>query len=113
MDKAQLVAQLTEKLKALVDQARKFTDEVKGEAKTGASRAVNLHRATSMRVEAAHAAWEAVASFHPRPLQKGAPSGSGRSSRSKTARAARRSSSLRRAPARSSPGREATAFFTW
>src|SRR5688572_10867590 len=77
MDKAALARQLEAKLKALVDQARRFCDETKTEAKTGASRAVNLHRATSGRVEAAHAAWEAVASFHPKPLPRGAPIGLG------------------------------------
>ncbi len=73
MDKGALARQLEAKLKALVDQARKFSDETKTEAKTGANRAVNLHKATSGRVEAAHAAWEAVSSFHPKPLPKGAP----------------------------------------
>jgi transcription elongation GreA/GreB family factor len=77
MDKAALVRQLEEKLKALVDQARRFCEETKTEAKTGASRAVNLHKATSTRVEAAHAAWEAVASFHPKALPRGAAIGLG------------------------------------
>ncbi|MBK7857034.1 MAG: GreA/GreB family elongation factor [Archangiaceae bacterium] len=77
MDKSFLARQLEAKLKALVDQARRFSDETKTEAKTGASRAVNLHKATSTRVEAAHAAWEAVSAFHPRPMAKHAPIGLG------------------------------------
>ncbi len=77
MDKAALARQLEAKLKALLDQARHFATETKDEAKTGANRAVNLHKATSGRLESALAAYEAVSSFHPRPLPRGAPIGLG------------------------------------
>src|SRR5258705_693237 len=77
MDKAQLIQQLAAKLKALVDQARQFNAETKTEAKTGANRAVNLHKATSTRVETAHAAWEVVSAFHARPMGRGQPIGLG------------------------------------
>jgi len=71
MDKNELITQLNAKLKAIADQAMKFATEARDEAKTGATRAVNLARATDSRVEAARAAWEAVASFKPQPLKKG------------------------------------------
>jgi transcription elongation GreA/GreB family factor len=71
MDKNDLVTQLNVKLKALAEQAVKYAGEARVEAKTGAARAVNLARATDNRVEAAHAAWEAVSTFKPQPLRKG------------------------------------------
>jgi transcription elongation GreA/GreB family factor len=71
MDKNELIAQLNTKLKVLADQALKFADEARTEAKTGAPRAVNLARATDARVQAARAAWEAVASFKPQALKRG------------------------------------------
>lgn len=77
MDKNELVKQLAAKLKTLMDQARVFNDDTRAEAKTGANRAVNLHRATSGRVESAQEAYERVSSFHPRPLPKGQPIGLG------------------------------------
>ena len=73
MDKVALARQLEAKLKALLDQARRFSDDTKSEAKTGANRAVNLHKATSTRLDSALAAYEAVSAFHPRPLPRGAP----------------------------------------
>lgn len=77
MDKTFLVEQLAAKLRATLDQAQRFADETRTEAKTGAARAVNLARATSARNEAAHAALEALESFRPRPLRKGEPIGLG------------------------------------
>jgi transcription elongation GreA/GreB family factor len=71
MDKNELIAQLNVKLKVLAEAAVKFADEARTEAKTGAPRAVNLARATDARVEAARAAWEAVASFKPHPMKRG------------------------------------------
>ena len=44
MDKALLVSQLTAKLKATTQQAHRFADDARTEAKTGAPRAVNLGR---------------------------------------------------------------------
>jgi transcription elongation GreA/GreB family factor len=71
MDKTFLVRQLTQKLKALADQARGTAVETRDEAKTGANRAVNLARGTEARFVAAVAAVQAVEQFQPKPLVKG------------------------------------------
>lgn len=72
MDKAFLIEQLTTKLKAVADQALRFADESRTEAKTGAARAVNLAKATGNRSEAAIAAVEAISSFRaPTRLKRG------------------------------------------
>lgn len=71
MDKIALIAQLAEKLKAASDQALRFAEEARIEAKTGAPRAVNLAAATRTRLEAAQAAFEAIADFEPKPMKKG------------------------------------------
>lgn len=71
MDKHALVAQLAAKLKAAEDQALRFAEDARLEAKTGAPRAVNLAAATRTRLEAAQTAFTAVAEFDPQPLKKG------------------------------------------
>ena len=77
MDKRDLTAQLTEKLKRIYDQALRADEDARLDAKTGAPRAVNLAAACRTRLEAARAAWEAVADFKPVPLPKGARIGLG------------------------------------
>lgn len=71
MDKVFLTTQLATKLKAIYEQALRASEDARTEAKTGAPRAVNLAAATRQRLEAAQAAWEAVADFKPVPLKKG------------------------------------------
>lgn len=71
MDKAFLQAQLTAKLKAIYDQALRANEDARLDAKTGAPRAVNLAAATKTRLEAAEAAWAAVADFKPSAMRKG------------------------------------------
>ena len=71
MDKIALIAQLAEKLKAATDHALRFAEEARVEAKTGAPRAVNLAAATRTRLEAAQAAFAAVADFEAQPMKKG------------------------------------------
>lgn len=71
MDKGFLISQLATRLKAIADQALRLDDDARTEAKTGAPRAVNLAAATRHRLEAAQAAWVAVADFKAAPLKKG------------------------------------------
>ncbi|MFO0598318.1 MAG: GreA/GreB family elongation factor [Myxococcaceae bacterium] len=71
MDKLTLVSQLAEKLKSLFQQAARSDEDARLDAKTGAQRAMNLAGATGNRLEAARAAWQAVADFKPAPLKKG------------------------------------------
>jgi transcription elongation GreA/GreB family factor len=71
MDKAALVAQLAARLKDIFDQAARSAEDARLDAKSGASRAVNLAKGTRQRLEAAEAAWAAVAEFQPKPLERG------------------------------------------
>jgi transcription elongation GreA/GreB family factor len=71
MDKRFLISQLNSKLKAASDQALRFAEDARVDAKTGAARAVNLAAGTRQRLETAQAAWAAVADFKAAPLQKG------------------------------------------
>ena len=77
MDKTFLLQQLAVKLRAIVDQAQKTADESRGEAKTGASRAVNLHKGVSLRCDSARASLDALDGFRPKPHAKGQPIGLG------------------------------------
>jgi transcription elongation GreA/GreB family factor len=77
MDKPFLLSQLTSKLKATADACLKADEEALGEAKSGAQRAVNLSRGTRMRLDAAQAAYIAVADFRLVPVKKGSPAGLG------------------------------------
>lgn len=71
MDKVFLTSQLAGKLKAIYEAALRSATDARTDAKTGAPRAVNLAAGTKLRLEAAQAAWEAVADFKPTPLLKG------------------------------------------
>lgn len=71
MDKVFLVNQLISKLKGIADQALRFAEDSRQDAKTGAPRAVNLAKATRTRLDDAQAAWAAVAEFRPQPLKRG------------------------------------------
>jgi transcription elongation GreA/GreB family factor len=71
MDKAFLLDQLTRKLKLASDQALRFAEDARLDAKTGAPRAVNLAAGTRQRLEAAQASWAAVADFRAGPMKKG------------------------------------------
>lgn len=71
MDKALLTRQLSEKLKRIYEQAMRAAEDARTEAKTGAPRAINLAAATLQRLQAAEAAWQAVADFKPEALRKG------------------------------------------
>jgi transcription elongation GreA/GreB family factor len=71
MDKAFLISQLTDKLRAASDQALRFAEDARVDAKTGAPRAVNLAAATRQRLEAAQASLEAVSNFKAAPMKKG------------------------------------------
>jgi transcription elongation GreA/GreB family factor len=71
MDKVFLTSQLASKLKVIYEQALRAAEDARVEAKTGAPRAVNLAAATRQRLEAAQAAWEAVADFKPSAMKKG------------------------------------------
>ena len=77
MDKTFLVTQLTEKLQVAANHATRFADEARVEAKTGASRAVNLAKGTRERATTALADLAAVSAFKPLPPKKGAPIGLG------------------------------------
>lgn len=77
MDKAALVSQLTHKLKVACEQALRYAEDARQEARTGAPRAVNLAAATRTRLEAAEAACEALAGFEASPLRRGQPIGLG------------------------------------
>ena len=71
MDKAYLIDQLASKLRDTAERALKFATESRDEAKTGASRAVNLAKGTRQRMDEAQAAAAAVAEFKAQPLKKG------------------------------------------
>jgi transcription elongation GreA/GreB family factor len=71
MDKAFLIAQLTEKLRVAAEQSLRFAEDARTDAKTGAPRAVNLAAGIRQRLEVAQASWEAVADFKASPLKKG------------------------------------------
>lgn len=71
MDKAFLTAQLAAKLKGIYDQALRANEDARQDARSGAPRAVNLAAATKTRLEAAEAAWAAVADFKPGKMKKG------------------------------------------
>lgn len=71
LDKSALIAQLNSQLKTVADQALRFAEDARVDAKTGAPRAVNLAAGTRQRLEAAQAAWAAVADFKASPLRKG------------------------------------------
>jgi transcription elongation GreA/GreB family factor len=71
MDKAFLIAQLTSKLKTASEQALRFDEDARTDAKTGAQRALNLATGTRVQLERAQAAWMAVADFKAAPLKKG------------------------------------------
>ncbi len=71
MDKVFLTAQLSEKLKRIYEQSLRSAEDARTDAKSGASRAVNLAAATTNRLDAAQAAWELVHDFKPAPLRKG------------------------------------------
>ncbi len=73
MDKAALVTQLAAKLKAAMDQARRFSDEARTEAKTGAARAVNLALGHGQRSAATREALDALEAFRPMPMKRGEP----------------------------------------
>jgi transcription elongation GreA/GreB family factor len=71
MDKHLLTQQLVAKLKQIYEQALRADDDARLDAKSGASRAVNLASATGKRLEAARSAWALVADFKAVPLRKG------------------------------------------
>lgn len=71
MDKIALTAQLAQKLRQIYEQALRAAEDARVDAKSGAPRAVNLAAATRKRLEAAEAAWQAVADFKPHPLKRG------------------------------------------
>jgi transcription elongation GreA/GreB family factor len=71
MDKHFLTTQLVTKLRAAYEQALRADADARADAKTGAQRAINLAAATRQRLEAAAAAWAAVAEFRPAPLKRG------------------------------------------
>lgn len=71
MDKHFLADQLTTKLRALYEQARRYSEDARADASSGAPRAVNVAQAAKQRLEAAEAAWAAAADFKPAPLKKG------------------------------------------
>ena len=73
MDKTFLLRQLAVRLRAIADQAQHTADESRDEAKTGAPRAVNLHKATAIRRDTAKAALEALDGFQPKPHPRGQP----------------------------------------
>jgi transcription elongation GreA/GreB family factor len=77
MDKTFLVTQLVEKLKALLTHSAQNADATREEAKTGASRAVNLAKATAQRAHVARAALDALENFRAKPLLRGQPIGLG------------------------------------
>ncbi|MBL8923396.1 MAG: GreA/GreB family elongation factor [Myxococcaceae bacterium] len=71
MDKHFLAAQLTTKLRATYDQALRYLEDARVDAKSGAPRAVNIAQAAKQRLEAAESAWAAAADFKPAALRKG------------------------------------------
>jgi transcription elongation GreA/GreB family factor len=71
MDKAFLVSQLAAKLQIAAERALRFADESRTEAKSGAARAVNLAKGTSLRSEAALAAVDAVSNFKVGHMRRG------------------------------------------
>ncbi|MBX7101171.1 MAG: GreA/GreB family elongation factor [Myxococcaceae bacterium] len=77
MDKTSLVQQLSEKLRDVANQSVRVAGESREDAKSGAARAVNLARGTAARTEGAFQALEAVETFRPGPMPKGARIGLG------------------------------------
>lgn len=71
MDKHFLATQLTTKLRGIYDQALRYLDDARADAKSGAPRAVNIAQAAKQRLEAAESAWAAAADFKPAALKKG------------------------------------------
>jgi transcription elongation GreA/GreB family factor len=77
MDKAFLVEQLTDKLKAAAESSIRFAATSQDDARSGAGRAVNLARATRSRMESAQLDVEMLAGFQPQRLRRGEPIGLG------------------------------------
>jgi transcription elongation GreA/GreB family factor len=77
MDKTILVQQLGARIREAVQQTHRSMSEAKEDARSGASRAVNMAKAQGLRSTAAREALDALDSFRVRPLQKGEPIGLG------------------------------------
>lgn len=71
MDKHFLAVQLATKLRAIYEQALRYLEDARVDAKSGAPRAVNIAQAAKQRLESAEAAWAASADFKPVPMKKG------------------------------------------
>ena len=71
MDKKFLVEQLVKKIRAQADLALRTSEEARTEPKTGANRAVNLAKGTTLRTEAALRDLDALEAFKVKPLQRG------------------------------------------
>lgn len=71
MDKTFLLAQLGERMRAAAQLNHRSAVESRGEARTGAARAVNLARGQVQRATAAWAALDALDAFRPKPLGRG------------------------------------------
>ncbi|MGA9525955.1 MAG: GreA/GreB family elongation factor [Myxococcaceae bacterium] len=77
MDKTFLVQQLGAKLRDAVQQTHRAASEARQDARSGASRAVNMAKGQGLRSVAAREALDAMDQFHVRPLRKGDPIGLG------------------------------------
>lgn len=77
MDKAYLVEQLGEKVRNALQQIHRANAGSQIDARTGASRAINLARGTGLREVQAREALDALDSFRPKPLKRGEPIGLG------------------------------------
>jgi transcription elongation GreA/GreB family factor len=71
MDKTFLASQLQQKLRATYEQARRYDEDARLDAKSGAPRAVNVAQAARTRLEQAEAAWAASADFKPSMMKRG------------------------------------------
>ncbi|MCA2978983.1 MAG: GreA/GreB family elongation factor [Myxococcaceae bacterium] len=71
MDKHFLADQLQRKLRATYETARRYDEDARVDAKSGAPRAVNVAQAARTRLEQAEAAWAAAADFKPAAMRKG------------------------------------------
>jgi transcription elongation GreA/GreB family factor len=71
MDKELLVSQLQTKLREAYETARRYAEDARTDAKSGAPRAVNVAAAAKTRLEVAEAAWASAADFRPMPMAKG------------------------------------------
>jgi transcription elongation GreA/GreB family factor len=71
MDKTFLASQLQQKLRATYEQARRYDEDARMDAKSGAPRAVNVAQAARTRLEQAEAAWAAAADFKPSTMKRG------------------------------------------